>query len=895
MHSLLRDRCLIRYLVVCLSIILSSSLILVPCVYSSNTICNNGDIINPSVINRQDDDIFAPDGFSSEGQRSARVCAREGYSKFPLCFIKNEGQIDERVKYYEMGGGHRVFFAKDGVYLSLRQRNEANKKNVKKTTPADSLHEFIRLFPLGADRESEIAAEDLQKGVINYFVGSSEQWRSNIPTYGTVVYKGIYNGVDMRFYGNNRRLEYDVIVQPGASPSRVQLCYEGIDDLRLRKDGDLEIVLEEGSIVQKKPYIYQMIGGEKVEIQGEFRILKAGDGRRKPVGQGYYYAARPQQFIYGFKVASYDQRRPIVIDPTLEYSTYLGGGGEDYGYGIAVDGSGSAYVTGYTASSDFPKESAYQATLDGGIDAFVSKFDASGNLVYSTYLGGSNGDAGSGIAVDNSGSAYINGVTTSNNFPTTPSAYQKALSGWQDAFVSKLDASGDLVYSTYLGGNGGEEGSGIAVDSSGSAYVTGFTSSNNFPTTPSAHQGVFGGGNDAFMSRFDSSGNLVYSTYLGGGDADRGNSIAVDGSGSAYVAGTTFSNNFPTTPYAYQTIFLGGYSDVFVARFNSSGNLTYSTYLGGTADEKGSGIAVDSSGSAYVTGFTFSYNFPTTPSAYQKTLSTYGYRDIFVARFNSWGNLVYSTYLGGNDNDWGSGIAVDSSGSAYVTGFTFSYNFPTTPSAYQKTISAGGLDAFVVRFDPSGDLTYSTYLGGSGGDWGVGVAMDDLESAYVTGYTASNDFPMKSAYQGVFGNGNYDAFVTKLSLLPPPVPTQTPSPTPEVSPTGEVTPTPQPTPLCEVAYVIALPRPLIIQKGNSATEKVTLICTNGDLAAGVEVTATVKPGGKKFANVSPPGATTDDKGQVTFTITATDKTGNAKIEFKSGSEASTVPVKVKKK
>lgn len=765
MHSLLRDRCLIRYLVVCLSIILSSSLILVPCVYSSNTICNNGDIINPSVINRQDDDIFAPDGFSSEGQRSARVCAREGYSKFPLCFIKNEGQIDERVKYYEMGGGHSVFFAKDGVYLSLRQRNEANKKNVKKTTPADSLHEFIRLFPLGADRESEIAAEDLQKGVINYFVGSSEQWRSNIPTYGTVVYKGIYNGVDMRFYGNNRRLEYDVIVQPGASPSRVQLCYEGIDDLRLRKDGDLEIVLEEGSIVQKKPYIYQMIGGEKIEVQGEFRILKAGDGRRKPVGQGYYFAARPQQFIYGFKVASYDQRRPIVIDPTLEYSTYLGGSGEDYGYGIAVDGSGSAYVTGYTASSDFPKESAYQATLGGGIDAFVSKFDASGNLMYSTYLGGSDGDVGSGIAVDDSGFAYVNGVTTSNNFPTTPSAYQMALSGWQDAFVSKFDALG----------------------------------------------------------------NLVYSTYLGGGDADKGNSIAVDSSGSAYVAGTTFSNNFPTTPYAYQTIFLGGYSDAFVARFNSSGNLTYSTYLGGTADEKGSGIAVDSSGSAY------------------------------------------------------------------VTGFTFSYNFPTTPSAYQKTISAGGLDAFVVRFDPSGDLTYSTYLGGSGGDWGVGVAMDDLESAYVTGYTDSNDFPMKSAYQGVFGNGNYDAFVTKLSLLPPPVPTQTPSPTPEVSPTGEVTPTPQPTPLCEVAYVIALPRPLIIQKGNSATEKVTLICTNGDLAAGVEVTATVKPGGKKFANVSPPGATTDDKGQVTFTITATDKTGNAKIEFKSGSEASTVPVKVKKK
>ena len=201
----------------------------------------------------------------------------------------------------------------------------------------------------------------------------------------------------------------------------------------------------------------------------------------------------------------------------------------------------------------------------------------------------------------------------------------------------------------------------------------------------------------------------------------------------------------------------------------------------------------------------------------------------------------------------------------------------------------------MVRFDPSGDLTYSTYLGGSGGDWGVGIAVDDQESAYVTGYTASSDFPMKSAYQGAFGNGNYDAFVTKLSLLPPPVPTQTPSPTPEVSPTGEGTPTPQPTPLCEVAYVIALPRPLIIQKGNSATEKVTLICTNGDLAAGVEVTATVKPGSKKLANVSPPSATTDDKGQATFTITATDKTGNTKIEFKSGSEACTVPVKVKKK
>ena len=516
MRLLLRNRCIIKHIIVYVSLILSPLCLLTPHACPADAASHEPDAAGSSGSENQGNGIFTFNGLPAEEQQAgqpARALVMEGYGKLPLSFIRNDGQIDERVRYYERGSGHSIFFTKEGIYLSLQQTTGTEVKKGETATPADSRLESIRLFPMGGSKAPEIAAEDQQKGVVNYFVGSPEKWRSNIPAYSAVAYKGIYRGVDMRFYGNNRQLEYDVIVQPGASLSRVQLCYEGIDDLRIREDGDLEIALTGGNVVQKKPYMYQMIKGKKVEVQGEFRILKAGGKRQKPAGQNVRNASRSRQFIYGFKVASYDKRQPLVIDPTLtlEYSTYLGGSYNEEGKGIAVDGSGNAYITGTTWSSDFPIKSAYQLTNSGStLDVFVTKINTLGSgtssLVYSTYLGGTDYDFSSGIAVDGSGNAYITGYTSSSDFPTTPSAYQGNKIGFDVAFVTKLSPSGNsLVYSTYLGGSDGELGSGIAVDGSGNAYITGLTDSTNFPTTPSAYQGTlqgtYYGDRDAFVSK----------------------------------------------------------------------------------------------------------------------------------------------------------------------------------------------------------------------------------------------------------------------------------------------------------------------------------------------------------------------------------------------------------
>jgi hypothetical protein len=428
-------------------------------------------------------------------------------------------------------------------------------------------------------------------------------------------------------------------------------------------------------------------------------IYQEADGRRQIV-EGSFKVAKKS---FGFEIKAYDRDLPLVIDPvTLSYSTYLGGSDKDHGLGIAVDSSGNAYVTGWTNSTNFPTQNPYQGTFGGGTD---------------------------------------------------------------DAFVTKLGPAGDtLIYSTYLGGSDYDGVYGIAVDSSGNAYVTGFTFSADFPTQ-NPYQGTFGGGTyDVFVTKLGPAGDtLIYSTYLGGGGADGGNDIAIDSSGNAYVTGWTDSTDLPTQN-PYQGTFGGGTYDAFVTKLGPAGNtLIYSTYLGGSNDEPGVDIAVDSSGSAYVTGWTNSTNFPT-QNPYQGTLGG-GTDDAFVTKLGPAGDtLSYSTYLGGSGVDGGYGIAVDSSGNAYVTGVTDSTDLPTQ-NPYQGTYGGGYWDAFVTKLGPAGDtLSYSTYLGGSDNDGVYAIAVDSSGNAYVTGDTWSTDFPTQNPYQGTFGGGTYDAFVTKLVL-----------------------------------------------------------------------------------------------------------------------------------
>ncbi len=663
----------------------------------------------------------------------------ETYGKFPLYFVQNNGQMDERIKFYGKGDRHTVFFASDGAYFSVM----------------DNLHpRIIKLIPLGAHKTSRIIAEDLQKSRINYLIGSDPgTWKTNIPTYKTINYKDVYKGIDMRFYGNNHQLEYDIVVQPGTELSCIQFAYRGIEDLKVTEEGDLEVYLKDGKIVQKKPYVYQEIEGKRVEIDGRFKIRNLQSKIQNP------------QFTYGFQIASYDRRHSLIIDPVVVYSTYLGGGGPDCGRNITVDASGNVYVTGETWSYNFPKSfAACESEMKEARypDVFITKIDTSGNnLVYSTYLGGSNDDAGRGIAVDTSGNAYITGVTNSHNFPTV-SAISTSKAGESDAFVAKLDASGNLIYSTYLGGSGFDWGHGIAIDASGNAYVTGWTDSQDFPTTPTTYRNKPGGYHDAFVTKLNNSGsNLTYSTYLGGSNYDTGNGIAVDVSGNVYVTGCTNSIDFPVESALCRT-YAGGYHDAFVTKLDIPGNrLVYSTYVGGNNDDVGYGITTDTSGNAYIAGLTWSTNFPTV-SAVCKKLA--GNNDAFITKLNPSGNsLIYSTYLGGSAYDGGYGIAVDAVKNVYVAGVTCSDDFPVT-SAISKNL-AGGDDAFITKLDSSGSsIIYSTYLGGNDSDVGYGIAVDASRNVYVTGQTWSDTFPTSSAMYGS-KRGDFDVFITKIAPM----------------------------------------------------------------------------------------------------------------------------------
>ncbi|MFB3896911.1 MAG: SBBP repeat-containing protein [bacterium] len=453
----------------------------------------------------------------------------------------------------------------------------------------------------------------------------------------------------------------------------------------------------------------------------------------------------------------------------LAYSTYLGSG---VGYSIAVDGSRSVYITGETYSSSFPTTlGAFDTSYNGNGDIFVTKLNASGTaLVYSTLLGGSGEDYSYGIAVDSSGNAYITGQS-SPGFPTTPGAFDTTYHG---VFVTKVDSTGTtLVYSTYLGNGVGYS---IAVDGSGNAYITGYTSSTDFPTTPgaldtSSNSSAPYWAPDGFVTKLNPSGTaLVYSTFLGGGGGEEAWGIAIDASGNTYITGYT-STDFPTTPSAFDTSSHGGVEG-FVSKLNTSGTaLVYSTYLGGGADDAGRGIAVDGSGNAYIAGATNSTDYPTTTDAFDTSLNGGSY-DVFVTKLNSSGTaLIYSTYLGGESDDWSYGIAVDDFGNTYINGKTQSTNFPTTLGAFDISYNGGGSssggDIFVSQVNASGTaLLYSTYLGGYDDDWSYGIAMDGSENGYITGYTSSSNFPTTpSAFSTIF-NGPMEAFVSKIYLGP---------------------------------------------------------------------------------------------------------------------------------
>jgi Beta-propeller repeat len=717
-----------------------------------------------------------------------------GYVHLPIRFEPNVGQAPSQIEYLARGTHYAVAITERGAILSLRQ-GDLPQNGVKRTsharTPLTSGPAVrVRLSLVHAEAKPQLRAERPQNSVSNYFIGNDpSKWHSNVANYAAVRYEQMYPGVDWVIYGNPQQLEYDFVVAPRANPKQIRLRVDGADRLSVDNHGDLLVHAGKHTLRQLKPVIYQTgADGKRIDIDGHYVI---------------------EQRRVSFAVGDYDHDLQLTIDPILVYSTYFGGTNSDRASAITVDGSGNAFVAGFTASTDFPLSTPFQSSLSGNGDAFVSKFSANGNeLVYSTYLGGNFTSAATAIAVDNDGEVDVAGYTFSTNFPTA-NAIQGSKQGYGDAFVTKINAAGNaLVYSTYLGGSncvifqvgalpgcGSTQANAIAVDGTGNAYIAGYTTSYDFPTA-NPFQNTNKSNYTAFVTKLNSAGtSLVYSTYLGGSAVDYATAIAVDSEGSAYVAGRAASIDFPTASPFQST--LQGEVSAFVTKLDPDGNaLVYSTYLGGSASStipgsSGAGagvtvanaIAVDGAGDAYITGSTSSSNFPTV-NPYQATNHApdgdtpagdfAGATDAFVSKLNTDGSaLVYSTYLGGSSGgDVANAIAVDAAGRAVVAGTTYSTDFPTADplQAVNKGATHNTGNAFVSEFSADGSvLGFSTYLGGSGsapgpcpmltigagssdvcyesGDSASAVAVDGVGNIYIAGATGSVDFPIVNPFQ----------------------------------------------------------------------------------------------------------------------------------------------------
>ena len=681
---------------------------------------------------------------------------RSDLQSLPLHFVANEGQLDAPVDYYVQGSDTSVYFTPEGVTYRLSDRESERAWAVKL--------DFVGANHVHPEGRAKTEA------TINYFKGPKMDWSSS-ETYSKLVYRNLWDGIDLVYKGTASELKYSFVVHPGADPSDIELAYRGADSVRLNRKGDIEVSTPVTDFSDKAPYSFQRDGGRRSTVASSYDL-----------GQ-----ARPNGRSYGFDLGDFDDDKSLVIDPVvLIYAGYIGGSGYDIGYGIAVDSSGAAYVTGYTESTavSFPETGGPDLDHDGGYDAFVAKVASDGSsLVYAGYIGGSGYDAGYGIAVDSSGAAYVTGYTgsTEQSFPEIGGPDVEHNGGY-DAFVAKVAVNGSsLVYAGYIGGSGSEYGEDIAVDSAGAAYVTGRTGSTEatFPEIggPDVEHN---GGDDAFVAKVAANGSaLVYAGYIGGAGEDRGDAIAVDSSGAAYVTGRTGSTetSFPETG-GPDLQYNGGENDAFVAKVAVNGSsLVYAGYIGGSGFDGGLGIAVDSSGAAYVVGGTWSGGafspedtFPATGGPDLEHNG--GVEDGFVAKVAVNGSaLVYAGFIGGSSDGIAIDVDVDSSGAAYVTGRTES-TATSFPVADGPDLTHNGYhDAYVAKVAPDGStFVYAGYIGGagsqgnSGSDGGVGITVDSSGAAYITGYTASTEasFP-DTGGPDISYNGGTDAFVAKVA------------------------------------------------------------------------------------------------------------------------------------
>lgn len=685
--------------------------------------------------------------------------------ELPLYFVENQGQADPRVGYYVQGRTTSVQFARDAVYYSLHP-TPARKPGALELRQAGFSPEqtvvsgwTVKLELLNASPAMNLRARNRTGAVVSYFRGPEEHWRTGLPTYTSIVYEEVWPGIDLEFTGPAGNLKYTFHLKPGADPRQIRFAYRGASSVTLTPQGSLAVETLAGGFFDDRPVAWQETAAGRRHVPVTFAL---------------------EQEEVGFQVGEYDRSQPLVLDPVvLLYAGYIGGAQNDYATGIAVDGSGNAYVVGYAFSTQttFPVTVGPDTTHNGLIDVVVAKVNASGTgLVYAGYLGGDGFDYGFGIAVDAAGSAYVVGETSSTeaSFPVAVGPDLSFNGGIIDGFVAKVNASGTgLVYAGYIGGNNSDRGYGIAVDGTGNAYIAGETASSQptFPATVGPDLTYNGGAGDAFVAKVNPGGTgFVYAGYVGGNGVDYARSIAVDGAGNAYLVGGAVSTQttFPVTAGPDLT-HNGGIWDVLVAKVNPGGTgLVYAGYIGGSAADHGRGVAVDGAGSAYVVGYTESTQ-ATFPVTVGPDLTQNGGEDAFVAKVTPSGTgLVYAGYLGSSNADRGYGIAVDLAGNAYVTGYT-EWAESAYPVAEGPDLSQNGAqDAFVTKVNAAGTgLVYSGYVGGSGEDQGFGIAVDTAGNAYIAGHTTSN----QSSFPVTVGpdlniNGYLNAFAAKIEAFP---------------------------------------------------------------------------------------------------------------------------------
>ena len=697
----------------------------------------------------------------AETQERERLRIEVGYANLPLNFEPNRGQTDSRVKFLSHAGHHTLWLASDEAVLAVGRRpgeHRSSQGGKEKSIHAnESAPAVLRMKFVGANANLRVTGEARQQGTVNYLMGKREEWKTKIPVYSRVRYSKLYPGIDLVFYGTNRELEYDMVVSPGADPGQIKLGISGAENMRIDAAGNLVLKTAAGDVIQQKPRIYQRKGTNLVAVAGDYVINSKDE--------------------VGFRLGNYDPHAAVVIDPVLRYASYLTGGGDedDGGTGIAVDSSNRVVVAGWTCSLTFPGENG--PAVPRCVSAFVTKLDFTGSrMIFTAFVPGSVFFDNVPLALDAANNIYIAGSTNGNTFgddtfKPTPGAFQGTFGGKTDAWIAKLSSSGtNLIYATFLGGSGDERTGGIAVDSSGNAYVTGTTTSKNFPVT----SGVFqhdcklksdGTCTSAFVTKLNALGTRVlYSSYLGGHGTQSGEGIALNPSGNAFVVGQTDAKDFPTTAGSAQPVPAGA-QDAFVAQVSSSGShLNYSTFLGGTGADGGNAIALDSFGNAFVTGRTESTNFPV-KNAFQPGCSG---ACSFVSKFNSSGRVVYSTFLGSGGGS-GFGIATTPAGEAYVTGEP-GPNFPITQNVFQRVQgpqelgNPPGGSIFITKFSSTGQLIYSSYFGG--GLNAPRIALDRSTNAYLIGLVSfGGTVPATpGAFQEQRG-AEEDTFVAKVVAL----------------------------------------------------------------------------------------------------------------------------------